>query len=221
MVQVEVDGEAYRAATNNTGRLEQFLVAGREAFCQRSRSGSRTDFRLFAIRDGPAGALVDTALQMKAFEQAVETGLIPWLEGYRLLRRNARLGESVIDYLFDCGGEKVYLECKSAVFREGRAAMYPDCPTPRGRRHIGELVRYVRNGGEALIVFIAALPDVGVFKPYRAGDPELAELLVEAHRVGVGLRAISMQYRPEDSFVCLIGADLPVELGLAITSQQR
>jgi len=80
------------------------------------------------------GALIDNQLQMKAFEKSLEANLIPWLLGCHILKRNAKLGASRIDYLLDCNGKKVYLEVKSAVLREGDYAMYPDCPSDRGRK---------------------------------------------------------------------------------------
>ena len=55
--------------------------------------------------------------------------LIPWLKQCRNLKRNARLGKSVVDYLLKCGRKKVYLQAKGAVLRQEDHAMYPDCPS--------------------------------------------------------------------------------------------
>jgi sugar fermentation stimulation protein A len=121
-------------------------------------------------------------------------------------------GGSVLDYLLDCQGTLLYVETKSAVLREGQYAMYPDCPTARGRRHVGELAAHSRAGGAVALVFIAALPKVQAFKPYRAGDPELCRLLTEARRKGVNIRALALLYDPKDADICLYNADLPVDL---------
>ncbi len=164
------------------------------------------------MEEPPLTAIIDTQLQMKAFERCLELGAIPWLAGYVLQRRNARLGDSLIDYLLEHDGKPVYLEIKSAVLREGLYAMYPDCPTSRGRRHVGELITLARSGGNAVMLFIAALPCVSTFKPYHTGDPEMHRLLIEADRSGVMLKAISMAYRPRGSSVCLLNTDLPVEI---------
>ncbi len=210
VVKVRLNGKDYLAHTNNTGRLEQFLVEGKTAYCLKTEG--KTDFKLFAVEAGHGAALIDTQLQMRAFETSLEAGLIPWLDGYTITKRNVRLGNSVIDYLLDHEGKPAYLEVKSAVLRDGTYAMYPDCPTERGRRHIKELTAHVRSGGEAIIMFIAALPGVKAFKPDRAGDPELCELLPEAKRAGVKLKCIQMVYDADDSFVCLTNPDLPVRL---------
>jgi sugar fermentation stimulation protein A len=212
VVEVAVDDSPERAWINNTGRLEGFLVEGKTGFCTRNAHRLKTALRLFAIREGALGAVIDTQLQMKAFEKALAAGLIPWLDGCVLLKRNVKLGSSVIDYALTCSGKRGYLEVKSAVLREGRYALYPDCPSARGRRHVRELTGVKSLGEAATILFIAALPSVSAFKPNRAGDPDLSDLLTEASKAGVDVKAIALFYDPRDSLVYLYDADLPVEL---------
>jgi sugar fermentation stimulation protein A len=212
VVDVEVEGWAYRAHITNTGRLEQFLNQGRVAYCLPKENPGKTDFLLLAIQDGDAAALIDTRLQMQAFERVVGMGLIPWLKGWRIIKRNARLGTSLIDYLLESNGKAIYLEVKSAVLRDGKYAMYPDCPSLRGQKHVRELADHVKHGGEAIILFIAALPDVTAFKPCRTGDPTLCKLLAKAKRAGVRLKAVQMIYEPADGTIRLINGDLRVEL---------
>ncbi len=212
VVEVCLEGKRYRAHINNTGRLHEFLAEGRRGFCLRNRSPGKTDYRLFSMREGELGAIIDTQLQMRAFEGSLKMKLIPWLDGYSILARNARLGESRIDYLLQCEGREVYLEVKSAALREGEHAMYPDCPSARGRKHIKELTNQAKEGNRAIILFIGALPGIKAFKPNRSADPELYELLLEAREAGVELRSMGIVYNPEDSFVYLFNPDLEIEL---------
>lgn len=206
---VELDtGE--RAYINNTGRLLDVLAPGRVCYCLPKPAGS-TSLRLIAVEDEGGAALIDTQLQMLAFERALERGELPWAP-CRVRARNPRLGSSRLDYLLECGGELVYAELKSAVLRDGGYAAYPDCPSPRGRRHIAELAGYAERGGRALIVFVAALPRVEGFKPYERGDPEIPRLLREAARKGVVIKALAMHYEPSPSTVVLDNPDIPVIL---------
>ena len=80
VVEVEVNGKSNHASINNTGRLLEFIAKGTQGFCVPHPRIFKTDYRLFAIRHANAGALIDTQLQMTAFERALEMGLIPWLE---------------------------------------------------------------------------------------------------------------------------------------------
>lgn len=210
VVKIEMGRTLSRAHINNSGRLHEFLIRGKKAFCFETPHTEKTSFRLFAVEEKNLGALIDTQIQMKAFETAQKQALIPWLHGDVLLRRNAKLGESLIDYVFENKGNPVYLEVKSAVLREGDFAMYPDCPTLRGQRHVEELISWVKRGGTAFLLFVAALPDVVGFTPYKTADPELFNLLEKAKNLGVKIKAMGLYFRPSDSFVCLYDPDLDV-----------
>jgi sugar fermentation stimulation protein A len=212
VVVVRLGGKTEPAWINNTGRLEQFLVPGRAGFCVPRHAEGKTRYRLFGIREGSLGALIDTQWQMRALESCLERGLLPWLGRPRGFKRNQRLDDSVVDYLLECVGGRAYLEAKSAVLRQGRHAMYPDCPSRRGRRQVRALTRYAEQGGRAYVVFIAALPGVVAFQPDAVGDAELSALLSSARAVGVEVRAIGMHYRIDADCVELYDADLRVDL---------
>lgn len=77
VVDVVVGGKRRLASINNTGRLLEFVIPGRRGFCTPQQKPLKTDFRLFAIEDRSAAALIDTQLQMRAFERASDMGLIP------------------------------------------------------------------------------------------------------------------------------------------------
>ena len=207
VVDVQIGEKCHKAWINNTGRLHEFLVEGRKGFCMKNEKG-RNPYRLFSIKEGNLGAIIDTQLQMEAFEKSLK--IIPWLDGCSVIKKNAKLGESLIDYLLECDGEEIYLEVKSAVLRKGKYAMYPDCPSARGRKHIKELIDYVKNGGEGTILFIAALPKIKAFKPNKSADAELYELLQKAYMLGVDVRCIGIYYNPKDSFVYLFNPDLGI-----------
>lgn len=213
VVLIDVGADEHRAHITNTGRLSEFMIAGQRAFCFRTYHQGKTDFRLFAIEEQGLGALIDTWLQMAAFEVALNRGLIPWLSNCSIVKRNAQLGASRIDYLLTDQDEALYLEVKSAVLRQGTYAMYPDCPSERGRKHIRELIRVVRTGVQANVVFMAALPNVAAFKPNRAADPELYDAMKVARITGVDLRALGLFYHPGDAWVYLYDPELPVRIG--------
>ncbi len=211
-VKQDENEEIFRAWTNNTGRLDKFLIKDKAACCTKNKRPGKTAYRLFAVADGDMAAIIDTQFQMLAFEKALSYNYIPWLKGYSLIRINAPLHNSVIDYLFEHEDRKIYLEVKSAVLRENGFAMYPDCPSTRGQKHIKDLIDFVRNGGEAVVLFIAGLTGIDAFTPYKSGDPEIYRLLKIANEVGVELWSIGMAYNLTDSYIYLTKADLPVVL---------
>ncbi|MCX8125927.1 MAG: DNA/RNA nuclease SfsA, partial [Dehalococcoidia bacterium] len=186
----------------------------RDRYCLPRCKTGRTAYRLIGITQGAKSALIDTSLQMKAFEGAVVRGLVPWLKGAAIVRRNIRIGESLLDYLLARDGQDVYLEVKSAVFRSGDFAMYPDCPTARGRRHIRELADLARSGKKTVILFVAALPGVRAFRPNIRADEALYRGLLEARKLGVELRAMRMALDVAAKGVIIDGFDLPVAITL-------
>lgn len=167
VVEVEIDGKIEKAHINNTGRLKEYMVNDRKAYCVRIKP-RKTGYRIFAVKDGKDAALIDTQLQMRAFEKCLELKAIPWLDCMNF-KRNQRVNGSAIDYLLFCP-EPIYLEVKSAAMRIGDTAMCPDCPTQRGRRHVMELVK-VCGKYTTYILFIAAVPEVKAFRPNREADP--------------------------------------------------
>jgi sugar fermentation stimulation protein A len=210
VVKIEIEGKECLAHINNTGRLQEMLIPGKTGFCFRTPHTKKTEFRLFAIGEREKGALIDTQLQMRAFEMAQERGLIPWLRDALFVRRDAPLGRSQLDYLFQRQGNSLFVEVKSAVLREGTVAMYPDCPSLRGQRHVKELIEWTRKGGESYLLFMAALPGISAFTPNRNADAELHGLVEKAKKSGVGIKAVGLYFHPGDSFLRLYDPDLEV-----------
>ena len=212
VVKIAINNTEYNAYINNTGRLNELILPGNKGFCTENPDGYKTSYRLFAVSTNKYAALIDTYLQMKAFEYCVEHNYIPWLERCYIKRRNIRLAESIIDYLISCEKGDVYLEVKSAALKIGDSASYPDCPSLRGRRHIRDLIEHYKQGGKAAILFIAAIPNVDRFRPNIQADIEIYKLLKTAVDLGIEIKAINIYYNPEDSTVYLDNPDLPIDI---------
>ncbi len=211
VVEARVGSRIERVYNTNTGRLEELLVEGKTAWCTPRRSKGRTSYELVAVECCGAGALVNTRLQEEAFATLVELGAAWWARGCRVAGRAPRLGDARLDYILDCEGRSVYVELKSAVLAgPAGEALYPDCPTERGRRHARLLASLAREGRSTLLVFIAGFPGARVFQPYARGDPEYPEALLEALRAGVEVRAVGLHYNPLDSTIHLYNPELPV-----------
>jgi len=186
VVEVLVGNKKFLASNNNTGRLKDYFIKGKKCLCL-SSNGLKTKYRLVAVEDNKNWALIDTQLQMKAFEEALNKNLLPFLDKAKIIKRNPRYKDSIFDYLIEHRGKKFFVELKSAVLRKKNLAMYPDCPTERGRRHIKRLTELK---GKAIIIFICALPHVEYFTPFDEGDPQIRKLLKFAKKRGVKIKAL-------------------------------
>jgi sugar fermentation stimulation protein A len=209
VVEALIDGSVERLHNTNTGRLEGVIVPGKPCLAYRIR-GRRLSYRLAAVEYGGGYAVVDTLLQARAFEAAVARGILPWLRGCKVSGRNPRVPAGVLDYRLDCSGASVLVELKSAVLMGGNGeAMYPDCPTSRGLRHIQWLAEAHARGVPVMLVFVAAFPGARCFKPNRAADPATADAILHAWRAGVPVKAFSLEATRE-GWVAVVNPDLPL-----------
>lgn len=212
-VLVEVSGEKVLAYTNNTGRLESYLVQGRVGYLAKSTSG-KLKYRVIGVEDGGYAALIDTKLQESAFERLVDMESLHWLRGFRVVKKYPRVEGKVFDFLLRGDHRNWLVELKSAVLRlNSHVAGYPDAPTRRGREQLlllGDLVsRGIYSG---LVVFISALPRVRVFQLYCGADKLIERAVKYAAERGVVFKSISLYLDPSRGKVILENPDLPVIL---------
>jgi sugar fermentation stimulation protein A len=192
VVRVRVGGENILAHNTNTGRLPGILSPGKRVLL--APAGGKLRFRLVGVEDAEPGcfSIVDVVTQGKVFERSVELGVVPYFRGCAVVRRHARVRDSRLDYLLSCGGRDVLVETKSALMRgSGGEAMYPDCETFRGRKHIKLLIDLALSGTPTYLVFVAAVCGARCFKPNADGDREVYRLIYRALESGVFVRAIS------------------------------
>jgi len=215
-VRVLVDGVEREVHLGNTGRLQDYLVKGRKGYCVPAESG-RLGLKLIGVEEGLYAALINTRLQEKGFELLVERGLIPWLDGCRLAKRNVRLGDSVIDYLVECRGVETLVELKSAVMDlGGRIAGYPDAPTSRGARQLLALAHAASSGLRAAVVFIAGIPLATGFRFYCGVDKKICNAVVEAYRSNIVFKAVNIFLEPASRSVVAGSLELPVDLSCCL-----
>ncbi len=214
IVEIEIDGRIIYAHNTNTGRLQDFLVGGRRALLiKRSSERSKTRYRLIGVEDVVAGdfAVIDTITQNKVFEKLVEQGAFTWMKNCRVVSKNPLYENVRFDYEIECIDKSYLVETKSAVLRgDDNEAMYPDCPTERGRRHIEKLIKLKLSGGhEPMLVFIAAMKNPLCFKPFGKEDLGVERLVAEAIRRGVSVKTFSI-YMNRSGEIFLDNPDLMI-----------
>jgi sugar fermentation stimulation protein A len=174
------------------GRLRELLLPGRRLWLRPVGSASgakrRTAWTAVLVQapDGAGLVSVDTTLPNRLVHAALQADALPELAGWRLLRREVRLGASRIDFLLgDDAGRTLALEVKSVTLVEDRVALFPDAVTARGARHVRELREHARDGGYAAVLFVLQRPDAERIVAARSIDPVFADALAEAEAAGV------------------------------------
>ena len=205
---VEIAGETVKAHVKNTGRLGELLVPGAEVFLEdhAGRMGSRKlRYSLIAVRkddelsakkqDGVSqGRLVniDSQAPNKVVKEAMLGGkLLPeGLKDVTYYKPEYKYGDSRLDfYAEDSCGSKLLGEVKGVTLEENGKARFPDAPTERGVKHIEELIKAVREGYKACIVFVIKMKGVDSFSPNYDTHPEFGEMLACAREEGVEIIA--------------------------------
>lgn len=211
VVTVENDCKIKHALLRNTGRLHDLIQNGYTALC-RDRDVGKTDCELIGVLiDDERAALIDTYTQARMFELATSKKLIPLLAGWSIDGKEVTVNGSRLDYKIASDNRKGYLELKSAAYCDGYYAMYPDCPSERGLRHVNALEQLKLDGYRSVIAFVAAHPNAKAFKPNAEGDKVLATKIGSAYRSGVEVHAVKI-FLDANGNVFLVNPDLPVEL---------
>lgn len=189
-----LDSRTIAVHVPNSGRLGELLTPGAACYVTPNPSPGRTSHTLRIVLY--RGQLVSTDARLPAalFADAWLRGaLAPDFDGYTQIAQEVQRGASRLDLLLT--GPKrprLWVETKSVTLvgdeRTGLPegiAFFPDAPTARGRKHLGELATAVSEGEEAAVVFVIQRGDARAFAPHPTADPAFAAALREAQRGGV------------------------------------
>jgi sugar fermentation stimulation protein A len=171
--------------------------------------GRQTRFTLALVRLPSGYVSADAHLPNALVAEGLRARAIPGLTGYRILRREPRLGRNRADFLLARGERQCLLEVKSVTLVEDRVALFPDAPTIRGRTHLEHLIAARRRGLAAAVLFVIQRADVSAFAPNWAADPEFSATLRRVARAGVRVAALTCQV---DAAGVRLAASVPVLL---------
>jgi len=159
---------------------------------------------------------INTSLPNRIVADAILAGQIPELAGYPNLKREQKYGKnSRIDILLSGGGRPpCYVEVKNVTLRrgfDGHPAEFPDAVTERGAKHLREMTEIVREGGRAVMVYLAQRDDCTRFSICADIDPVYAAGLKEALAAGVEAVCYGCRVTPDGITVTgPLTLDLPV-----------
>lgn len=189
---IEIDGVPEICHVKNTGRCKELLVPGATVYVQAFDTTTRkTKFDLIAVEKGARLINMDAQAPNRVFREWVESG--GFLPGITLLRPEQRFGDSRLDFYLEIGSDRLFVEVKGVTLEADDVVLFPDAPTPRGVRHVQELIACQRMGYRGYLVFIVQMQGVRYFTPNKQGHPQFAVALAEAKAAGVQLLALDCQ----------------------------
>jgi sugar fermentation stimulation protein A len=200
---IDLEGEGTVSVhVPSSGRMTELLVPGAEVviepFPQSSAYKTRGRLAKVLYEDGDSRCWVsvDSHLPNRLFSRAVKEGALAEFTSYTSLQPEVTLGSSRLDFLLESPEGKAFVEVKSVTLVEKGTALFPDAPTSRGTRHIGELIESLQEGFQAFLVFVIQREDASVFSPNHRMDPAFGQVLEEAAEAGVEILAYDCEVTP-------------------------
>ena len=185
---VEIAGQEQIVHVKNTGRCRELLPVGAQVYCQHfDNSRRKTAYDLIAVQKGDLLINMDSQVPNAAVKEWLSSGGLGQIEN---LRPETVHGDSRFDFSFTKDGKPCFLEVKGVTLEENGICAFPDAPTERGTKHLRGLIRAVREGCEAYVLFVIQMSPVRYLHPNDATDPAFAAALREASAAGVHILAM-------------------------------
>jgi len=208
IAQIDLDGIKIVAHVKNTGRCKELLVSGVKVVLQKSNNLERkTVCDLIAVWKNGRLINIDSQAPNKVFLEYLQSGRC--VNGVTLIKSEVTHGNSRFDFYVEAEERKIFIEVKGVTLEEDGVVLFPDAPTDRGVKHLNELAMCVREGYEAMVVFVIQMNNVCYFTPNNKTHPAFGEALVAAEKTGVRIIALDCMVT-ENSLT--IGDSVPVIL---------
>lgn len=187
---VEIDGKKETVHVKNTGRCKELLIPGTTVFLEKTDNPTRkTQYDLITVlKNGEKLINMDS--------QVVNEIAVDWLKKGNIfpkgsvIRREVKYGNSRFDVYMENGSRKAFLEVKGVTLEDNGEVRFPDAPTERGVKHIGELTESLEEGYEAYILFVIQMKGVDYFRPNNEMHREFGDALRKASESGVKVLAV-------------------------------
>ena len=191
---VLVKGEEVVCHVKNTGRCRELLRPEARVWLEKGTNPKRkTAYDLVTVEKGRRLVNMDAQAPNKIFGEwalRLEAGI-------RSVRPEVAFGDSRLDFLLETEQGRHYVEVKGVTLEEGGHVFFPDAPTERGVRHLGELERAAAEGLGATAFFVIQMEGMKDFAPNDVTHPAFGEALRHAAESGVRAEAWECAVTPE------------------------
>ena len=205
LADVQLPDEVVTAACPNTGSMMGCAEPGSRVWLSEHESATRKyrhTWELVEVSGGkPVLVGINTSRPNALVAEAIAAGAIPELGGYSNVRREVAFGEerSRIDFVLEGAAGPCYVEVKNVTAAASKGvALFPDCVSTRGARHLRELMRLKAAGLRPVQLYCVQRGDVEEVRPADGIDHEYGRTLREAIAAGVEVLAYRARVTPEE-----------------------
>jgi len=189
------DGRIVTAHCTNTGSLKSCLIPGAPVLLTPANSSRRkTPYTWESIYIDGGWVGVNTTVPNKLVFNAVQNRMLKEFQDFHTVKSEVKFGDSRFDLYMESDNQKLFAEIKNVTYKHGNAALFPDAPTERGRKHLKALMRAVEKGYRAAMIYVIPRTDVTCFDTADDIDPQYAALLRQARAKGVEIYAYRVMF---------------------------
>ncbi|MCE0558693.1 MULTISPECIES: DNA/RNA nuclease SfsA [unclassified Motilimonas] len=184
------DGREVTVHIANTGAMTNCGSPGDTIWLSYSDNSKRKYAYSWELSQTQTGQLicVNTQRANQIVKQALLEQRIPELAQYSTIQAEVKYGDenSRIDFLLnddelaDC-----YVEVKSVTLLDQENGWFPDTKTPRGQKHLRELMAIKQTGARAVLLFAVMHSGIKTVSAAKQIDPIYNQLINEAQLAGV------------------------------------
>lgn len=188
LADIKIGEEEITAHVPNTGSMTSCWDPNWKCAVSKSDNPKRKmAYTLELTHNGESWIGVNTANANKLAHEWLKSGALKELQGYETVIPEKKIGDSRIDFYLENHPSlpPCYVEVKNVTLKLDGLAQFPDAVSERGQKHLRELMELKRQGLRAAMLYIVQREDVDTFKPASTIDKKYAELLKEAHALGV------------------------------------
>jgi sugar fermentation stimulation protein A len=203
LADIQLPAGVITAACPNTGSMMGCCEPGSRVWLSESDSATRKYRHTWELVEvGKVVVGINTGLPNRLVAEAIGDGTIGELGGYESLRREVAFGEeaSRVDLLLEQRGrEACYVEVKNVTAAADKGvALFPDCVSERGSKHLRELIRLKAKGLRPVQLYCVQRGDVNEVRPADGIDYEYGQTLREAIAAGVEVLAYRAKVTPTE-----------------------
>ncbi len=207
---VEVNKTNVPCFLPDPGRLEDLLRPGVSVLlADRAKKYRKTRYDLIAVYHSNQLISLDSRIPNKLVFEALKNKSLDEFKEYSTIIPEYKFHDSRIDFMLDNGDKKCLLEVKSCTTLINGVALFPSAPTLRGRRHLIELMKALKEGYRSCVLFVVQRTDAKVLRPHDLIDQKFGEKLREASSQGVEVYAYFSEFVGKE---ITIRGKIPVDL---------
>lgn len=186
----EIADKVEKVYVPNSGRMKELLVPGVKVYVALKEEPHRkTCFDLLMVDYQDILVNIDSRLPNEIIYRNLLAGQLEPFKMYDQIKKEAKYGNSRLDFKLENGKGLCYVEVKSVNLVVDGTARFPDAPTPRGTRHLMELSKAVQEGQRGAVIFVILREDASFFSTNDTTDPIFGETLRRVIDLGVEVYA--------------------------------